>query len=54
MAAKLKKHEPIANPALAAAMRELRRSNAAVSHDPRPKRERSRQASKSAAIKVGW
>ncbi|MGO1851645.1 hypothetical protein [Microbacterium sp.] len=40
-----------ANPELAAAMRELRRSNAARPHDSRPHRRRSRQDAKRAAIR---
>lgn len=40
-----------ANPAMAAAMRDLRRSNAAGTHaDRRTKRQRSRNAAKRAAI----
>ena len=41
----------VANPGLAKAMMELRRSNAAVPHDARPRRERSRNAAKRAAIR---
>lgn len=48
------KFRPTANPEMAAAMRELRRSSAASSHDNRPKRQRTRSASKRAAIKGGW
>jgi hypothetical protein len=46
-----RKHTPVANPEYAQAMRELRRSGAAGTHDNRPKRERSRQDSKRAAIR---
>lgn len=46
------KHDVLSvpNPELAQAMQEKRRSNAAGSHDPRPHRQRSRHASKRAAI----
>ena len=44
-------YRPVANPALAAAMREIRRSSAASPQDSRPNRERSRQDAKRAAIK---
>lgn len=49
--AKQDKYKPTANPAYAEGMRELRRSNAAGSHDSRPARERSRSDAKRAAIK---
>lgn len=39
------------NPELHAAMMELRRSNAAVPHDSRPKRERARRDAKRADIR---
>ena len=45
------KYKRTANPQLAQAMREIRRSNAAQPMDNRPKRERSRDAAKRAAIK---
>lgn len=48
--AKSEKYRAPANPEMAQAMREIRRSNAAGSHDPRPNRERSRHAAKRAAI----
>ncbi len=41
----------VGNPALAQAMREKRRSNAAGSHDSRPHRQRSRSARRAVAIK---
>ena len=47
------KYRTNANPEMAAAFRELRRSNAAVPYDNRPKRERSRAAAKRAEIKRG-
>ena len=40
-----------ANPIMAAALRALRRSNAAGTHDNRPNRQRTRGDSKRAAIK---
>jgi hypothetical protein len=45
------KYKGNANPEYIAAMREIRRSSAAGSHDNRPKRERSRAASKRAEIR---
>ena len=45
------KFKPAANPEFSKAMAELARSSAASPHDTRPKRERSRKASKDAAIK---
>jgi len=48
---KTPKHKGTANPEYIAAMRELRRSNASGSHDSRPKRERSRGASRAAEIR---
>lgn len=45
------KYRPVRNEALAAAMRDLRRSNAAVPYDSRPKRERSRDAVRKAEIR---
>lgn len=47
-----KSYRPTANPELAAAMRELRRSSATSKHDTRPRRQRSRQDSKRAAIRA--
>lgn len=44
-----KKHTPVANPALAAAMRDLRRSSAASPHTPKTSKG-SRAARKRAAI----
>ena len=49
--AKQDKYQPTANPAYAAGMREIRKSNAAGTHDSRPARERSRADAKRAAIK---
>lgn len=47
-----RKHKPISNPRMAQAMAELRRSGAAGTHaDRRTKRERSRAAARSAAIR---
>lgn len=54
MASKTPKFKGIANPKMAEGMRELRRSNAAGTHDCRPKRQRSRQAAKTAAIRLGY
>lgn len=46
-----KKSTPkVGNEELAKAMQELRRSNAAGVHDPRPHRQRSRKAARDAAI----
>jgi hypothetical protein len=45
------KRRGVANPEYAEGMRQLRRSNAAGSHDNRPKRERSRADAKRAAIR---
>lgn len=50
MAHKKKSAEKVANPDLAAAMRELRCSNAAGTHDPRPNRTRTRAAAKAKAL----
>jgi len=47
------KYKGHANPELAAAMRELRRSNAAGTHDSRPNRERARGQAKRADIRRG-
>jgi hypothetical protein len=49
--AKQKKFKGVANPEYIAGMRELRKGNAAGSHDNRPKRERTRSALKRAEIK---
>lgn len=46
-----KRHKNVANPEYAEGMRQLRRSNAAGSHDNRPRRERSRADAKRAAIR---
>jgi len=47
-----KSYRPVANPAYAKAISELRRSNAAGTHaDARSRRERSREAALKAAIK---
>lgn len=54
MATKAPKFRPTANPELAAAMRDLRRSSAASSHDNRPNRTRTRSNAKRAAIRSGW
>lgn len=45
------KHKATENKAYIQAMRELRRSNAATTHDNRPNRQRTRGAIKSMAIK---
>lgn len=49
--AKSEKYRAVANPAMASAMREIRRSNAAGTHDARPHRERSRSDAKRAQIR---
>jgi len=49
--AKSEKYRATANPEMASAMREIRRSNAAGTHDNRPARQRSRHAAKHAAIR---
>lgn len=52
MAKKVMKFQAVANPAYAAAMRELRRSSAAGTHaDKREKRSRTRDAQKRKAMK---
>lgn len=52
MAKKVMKFQAVANPAYAAAMRELRRSGAAGTHeDKREKRARTRDAQKRKAMK---
>jgi hypothetical protein len=48
---KQKKTPGVANEAYIVAMREIRRSNAAGTHDARPARERSRADAKRAAIR---
>lgn len=55
MAAKSKtrKFRPVANPAMAAAMRGLRSSSAASPHVPKPKKG-TRSARKSRAIRESW
>lgn len=45
------KYIKTANPELAAAMQELRRSSATSPHDTRPNRQRSRKDAKDASIK---
>jgi hypothetical protein len=45
------KPQKIANTAYIIAMRELRKSNAATTHDNRPNRQRTRGAIKQVAIK---
>jgi hypothetical protein len=52
--AKSIKFKGTANPEYIAAMRELRSSSAAGTHDNRPKRERSRRDAKRASIRNGW
>ena len=47
---KKKKHKGVENKAYIEAMREIRRSNAATTHDNRPNRLRTRQAIKTQAI----
>lgn len=45
------KHKATENKAYIEAMRELRRSNAATTHDNRPNRQRTRSAIKQVAIR---
>ena len=45
------KYTKTANPELAAAMQELRRSSATSPHDTRPNRQRSRKDAKEASIR---
>jgi hypothetical protein len=47
------KRRGVANAEYIAGMREIRKSNAAGSHDNRPKRERSRRDAERAAIRRG-
>lgn len=53
MSKKNVKHVKVANPEFAAAMRELRRSSAAGTHDNRPNRVRTRRDVKRDAIRNG-
>ena len=48
---KAKKPQKISNTAYIVAMRELRKSNAATTHDNRPNRQRTRSTIKNQAIK---
>jgi hypothetical protein len=48
---KKNQHKGIENKPYIEAMRELRKSNAATTHDNRPNRERTRATAKSKAIK---
>jgi hypothetical protein len=54
MATKTVKFKGIENKAYIEGMREIRRSNAAGSHDSRPNRQRTRSTAKRQAIKQGW
>ena len=48
---KTKKPQKISNTAYIVAMRELRKSNAATTHDNRPNRQRTRATAKATAMK---
>ena len=52
--AKSVKFKGVENKPYIEAMRELRRSNAAGTHDTRPHRQRTRSNAKRQAIKNGW
>lgn len=52
--AKAQKFKGTENKAYIEGMRELRRSNAAGTHDNRPNRQRTRATAKRAAIKQDW
>ena len=54
MAAKTAKFKGVENKPYIEGMREIRRSNAAGSHDSRPPRQRTRTTAKRQAIKAGW
>jgi hypothetical protein len=54
MAAKTTKFKGVENKPYIEGMREIRRSNAAGSHDSRPPRQRTRDTAKRQAIKAGW
>ena len=47
-------YTPTSLPEFSKAMHEKGRSNCTQPHDSRPKRQRSRQGAKRAAIKHGW
>jgi hypothetical protein len=54
MATKTVKFKGVENKPYIEGMREIRRSNAAGSHDSRPPRQRTRSTAKRQAIKAGW
>jgi hypothetical protein len=54
MATKTAKFKGVENKPYIEGMREIRRSNAAGSHDSRPPRQRTRSTAKRQAIKHGW
>ena len=54
MANKTPKFKGVENKPYIEGMREIRRSNAAGSHDSRPPRQRTRSTAKRQAIKTGW
>jgi hypothetical protein len=54
MATKTVKFKGVENKPYIEGMREIRRSNAAGSHDSRPPRQRTRSTAKRQAIKHGW
>ena len=54
MATKVAKFKGIENKAYIEGMREIRKSNAAGTHDSRPNRQRTRSTAKRQAIKNGW
>lgn len=54
MANKTAKFKGIENKPYIEGMREIRRSNAAGTHDNRPNRQRTRSTAKRQAIRNGW
>lgn len=52
--AKATKFKGVENKPYIEGMREIRRSNAAGSHDSRPPRQRTRSTAKRQAVKAGW
>lgn len=54
MTTKTAKFKGVENKPYIEGMREIRRSNAAGSHDSRPPRQRTRSNAKRTAIKHGW
>lgn len=54
MATKTVKFKGVENKPYIEGMREIRKSNAAGTHDSRPPRQRTRSTAKRQAIKLGW